>query len=195
MGRGQSLLPPDPGPESTDQAGPVPARWSHLGHSLSRQELQSRYEMIPALTDLNCPPFTGGYYKQSPEAGAVCPQSPRFNLRETGLRFLQRLSGLRQSVRRSKITPLREQARLPPTQGQFDDSDRVFFRGFSGADKLSEYESVRLRPHPTAPPRRKKTKLTRSFSLTYGDIVVKRVIICLKIKRKHIDNDCFHLDN
>ena len=116
--------------------------------------------MIPALTDLNCPPFTEGYYKQSPEAGAVCPQSPRFNLRETGLRFLQRLSGLRQSVKRSRVLH-QDQARLPPpSPGQFDDSDRVFFRGFSGADKLGEYEAAQLKPQPTAPPRRKKSKLT-----------------------------------
>ena len=168
----------------------LPAGHTWATHSAAKS-LSLGIRRSLALTDLNCPLFTGGYYKQSPEAGAGCPQSPRFNLREAGLRFLQRLSGLRQSVRRSKLTPLQEQARLPPAQGQFDDSDRVFFRGFSGADKLSEYESTRLRPQPTAPPRRKKAKLTRSFSLTYGDIVVKRVIICLKIKRKQINNDCF----
>merc|ERR1712110_321105 len=119
----------------------------------------------------------GGYYKQqSPEAVTGFPQSPRFNFRETGLRFLQRLSGLRQSVKRSRVSH-QDQARLPPpSPGQFDDSDRVFFRGFSGADKLGEYEAARLRPQPTAPPRRKKSKLTRSFSLTYGDIVVKKSI-------------------
>ena len=120
--------------------------------------------------------FTGGYYKpQSPEAVTGFAQTPRFNLRETGLRFLQRLSGLRQSVKRSRVSgPHQDHARLPPlTSAQFDDSDRVFFRGFSGADKLCEYEPAR--PQPTAPPRRKKTRLTRSFSLTYGDIVVKKV--------------------
>lgn len=116
--------------------------------------------------------FTGGYYKQqSPEAVSGFPQSPRFNLRETGLRFLQRLSGLRHSVKRARLSGRgQEPARLPPPPpGQLDtDSDRVFFRGFSGADKLRD-----LRPGPTAPPRRKK--LTRSLSLTYGDIVIKKV--------------------
>ena len=119
--------------------------------------------------------FTGGHYKpQSPEAVTGLSQSPRFNLRQTGLRFLQRLSGLRQSAKRSRVAgPHQDHARLPLTPGQFDDSDRVFFRGFSGADKLCEYESAR--PQPSAPPRRKKSRLTRSFSLTYGDIVVKKV--------------------
>ena len=126
--------------------------------------------------------FKGGYYKHlPPEAVTGFPQSPRFNLRETGLRFLQRLSGLRQSVKRKKVPSLHpDQSRIPPSSpGHFDDSDRIFFRGFSGVDKLSEYEATRLRPQPTAPPRRKKSKLTRSFSLTYGDIVVNKVSIAM----------------
>ena len=62
-------------------------------------------------------------------------------------------------------------------ENNFDDSDKIFFRGFSGTDKVSPYGSSFPKPQPTAPPRRKKStrRLRRSFSLNYGDIANKNV--------------------
>ena len=106
---------------------------------------------------------SGGYYQHEAQP------SPKFSLRATGLRFLHRLTGLRSSARarRQHQYPLP----LPATEAApEDDSDRVFFRGFGGGQ-------LQLGPRlgqPTAPPRRRRLPgVTRSFSLTGGDIVTK----------------------
>ena len=120
---------------------------------------------------------TGDYYKQGPSQPPT-PSQSKFNLRlrDTGRRFLQRLSSLRQSVKKPKQDNLKF---FPPplAENNFDDSDKIFFRGFSATDKVSPYESSFYKPQPTAPPRRKKsTRLKRSFSLTYGDIAANRTV-------------------
>ena len=101
----------------------------------------------------------GGYYTRDTR-----PTSEKFSLRVSGLRFLQRLNSLRQSARR------REKPGKPvsPETSDHPDSDRVFFRGFSGVSA-----------QPRAPPRRRKAnllkpKLSRSRSLTYSDILKPR---------------------
>ena len=77
------------------------------------------------------------------------------SLRWGGERLLQRLSSLRQSVRQRARKPPSQ--KFPPPPESNPDSDRVFFRGFSGVSA-----------QPTAPPRRKKSssKLSRSLSLS-----------------------------
>ena len=117
----------------------------------------------------------GDYYKSEPVA-----QKSKFNLKTSGLKFLQRLNSLRQSFKSKqeiKVFPVPDSS----------DSDRVFFRGFSGVYK-DDYEAARRRPgsqlitgsqfhQPTAPPRKKrpKTKLTRSLSLTDAEFITQAV--------------------
>ena len=100
--------------------------------------------------------YLGGYYRDTRDPP---PLSQKFNLRASGQRFLQRLTSLRHSVRRRERT--RPTGPLPPTESN-PDTDRVFFRGFSGVSA-----------RPTAPPRRRKPKarVSRSQSLSCADIV------------------------
>ena len=116
---------------------------------------------------------TGGYYRQEPQPQFAAPLSPRLKtIKNTGLKFLKRLSNIRQSVKKQT----RQDHYFPPSPSQaptnFDDSDKIFFRGFSATDGVT-YDSVAA---PTAPPRRRKSRLTRSFSLTYGDIISNKAI-------------------
>jgi len=98
----------------------------------------------------------------------------QFSLKSSGQRFLQRLHSLRQA-----FNPKPEIRVFPVPDSR--DSDRVFFRGFSGVNKV-EYEAPCNPPgehysQPTAPPRQKrpKNKSTRSLSLTDADIITAAV--------------------
>ena len=116
---------------------------------------------------------TGGYYRQEPQLTSP-PLSPRLNnLKTTGLKLLKRLSHLRQSVKKQR----QQESVFPhqPGSNNFDDSDKIFFRGFS-ATNCSAHHYERVQPQPTAPPRRKRNRVTRSFSLSYGDIISNKQI-------------------
>merc|ERR1712142_911208 len=111
----------------------------------------------------------GDYYKSQP----IQPKF-QFKLKSSGQRFLQRLHSLRQAFQPKqeiKVFPVAESG----------DSDRVFFRGFSGTHKV-EYEApyspsgLHVRDkyrQPTAPPRHRRPKIkpARSLSLTDADII------------------------